>query len=153
MGSSDEDFVILMADDDEDDCLLAKRVFEDVGIAGELRFVEDGEKLMVYLHRQGEYTDPEQSPCPDIVLLDLNMPRKDGREALREIKSDPRFRSIPVVILTTSNEDGDILLAYNAGASSFIVKPLTFAGWSEMATTLRRYWLETVTRPSKTSWC
>jgi len=142
-----------MADDDEDDRFIAKSVFENTGVIGDLRFVEDGKKLMDYLYRRGEYADPEQSPCPDIILLDLNMPKKDGREALMEIKADPDLRNTPVVILTTSKEKGDIVLTYGAGASSFIMKPLTLEEWTKMAETVARYWFDTAALPPKASWC
>jgi CheY-like chemotaxis protein len=153
VGRLDEAFVVLMADDDTDDCLLVKSAFETAGITLDLRYVEDGKELMDYLYRQGQYADPEQSPCPDIILLDLNMPRKDGRESLKDIKSDPVLRSIPVVILTTSREKSDILSTYEAGASSFIIKPLTLEGWSEMAETIGRYWAGIAEIPPKASWC
>ena len=153
MGKLDKNTVILMADDDEDDCLLLKSAFEDAGITKVLRFVEDGKELMDYLYRQGQYADPKQSPCPDLILLDLNMPMKDGREALREIKSDPELRSIPIVILTTSKEESDVRMTYETGAASFITKPLTFNEWSKMVETMGRYWFEVATRPPKASWC
>ncbi len=131
--------VILMADDDEDDCLLAKSALEEAGMAKELHIVGDGGELMEYLHRQGKFSDSEQYPHPDLILLDLNMPRKDGREALKEIKSDPALRKIPVVILTTSREKRDVDLCRNAGASSFITKPVMFDEWVKIARSLLDY--------------
>ena len=137
-----EEILILMADDDEDDCLMAKEAFEEAHVANELRFVHDGQELMDYLKRRGKYADPSLSPRPGLVLLDLNMPRKDGREALKEIKSDPELRSIPVVILTTSKAEEDILRTYADGANSFITKPVTFEGLVNVIKQLDKYWFK-----------
>ncbi len=117
---------ILIADDDADDRMLARDALEESRLVNDLRFVEDGERLMDDLHRQGRYTDPELSPRPGLILLDLDMPRKDGREALREIKSVPSLRQIPVVVLTTSGAEEDIIRTYDLGVNSFRVKPVTF---------------------------
>jgi len=111
---------ILMADDDADDRLLTLEAFKETNIPHELRFVNDGEELMDYLYRRGNFEEVNVSPTPGVILLDLNMPRMDGREALRKIKSDPLLRSIPIIILTTSKADEDINYTYNNGASSFI---------------------------------
>jgi len=127
---------ILMADDDEDDCLLAQAAFEYAGLTGELRLVENGKQLLEYLRRQGDYINPEQTPRPDLILLDLNMPRMDGREALKIIKSDPRLKDIPIVILTTSTEQRDIDFCAGAGACNFITKPVAFEEWVETVTAL-----------------
>jgi len=120
--------IVLMADDDADDCILAEFAFEVAEISGEIRFVGDGRELMEYLQYGGEYT-PEEAPLPALILLDLNMPRKDGREALKEIKSDSRLKGIPVVILSTAKEERDIKLCAEAGAVGFIMKPVMFEGW------------------------
>jgi CheY-like chemotaxis protein len=117
-------------------------------VLNELRCVEDGEELMDYLRRQGRYADPEQSPRPGLVLLDLNMPRKDGREALREIKSDPELRRIPIVVMTTSKAEEDIFRSYDLGANSYISKPVTFEALVELMKVLGRYWIEFVELPS-----
>ena len=114
---------ILMADDDEDDRMSTEEAFREHHLANEFHTVHDGEELMEYLHRRGKYSD---APRPGLILLDLNMPRKDGREALKEIKTDPSLRSIPFVILTTSSEEEDILKTYDLGANSFITKPVGF---------------------------
>jgi len=127
---------ILMADDDEDDCFLAFSAFKEAEMAGELRLVADGRELMDYLHRQGSFSNPESHPLPDLILLDLNMPHKDGREALREIKSDPVLESIPIVILTTSSEERDIELCKKLGAASFITKPVDFGEWVKIMESL-----------------
>src|SRR5579885_1612044 len=109
---------ILMADDDADDRQMTKEAFEESHLANDLRFVEDGVELMDYLQRRGRYADPASSPRPGLILLDLNMPRKDGREALAEIKADLRLRDIRVVILTTSKAEEDILRSYHLSAAS-----------------------------------
>jgi CheY-like chemotaxis protein len=139
---------ILMAEDDEDDRLLTKEALEENRLINDLRFVEDGEELLDYLNRRGPYAERGQSPRPGLILLDLNLPRKDGREALQEIKGDPRLREIPVVILTTSKADEDIHRSYALGANSYITKPVTFAGMVELTRTLGRYWFELVELPS-----
>jgi len=138
---------ILMADDDLDDQLLTKDAFVECRLANDLRFVEDGEALMDYLHRRGKYTDPKDSPRPGLILLDLNMPRKDGREALGEIKADPDLRSIPIVVLTTSKAEEDIVRSYDLGVNSFITKPVTFEGLVEVVKTFGKYWFEIVELP------
>ncbi len=138
---------ILMADDDRDDRELTRDAFVEAKLANDLRFVEDGVELMDYLNRRGKYVDPASSPRPGLILLDLNMPRMDGREALQEIKSDPRFRRIRVVILTTSKAEEDILRTYNLSAASYITKPVTFEGLVETVQTLGKYWLEIVELP------
>lgn len=139
--------VILMADDDEDDRLLAKDALEESRVKNDLFFVEDGAELLEYLRREGPYADPAKAPRPGVILLDLNMPRKDGREALQEIKADPTLRRIPVVVMTTSREDEDILNSYDLGASGFITKPVTFEGLVEVMKALGRYWIEIVELP------
>jgi CheY-like chemotaxis protein len=139
---------ILMADDDRDDCLLVKEAFAESRLLNDLRFVADGAELMDYLSHRGRYQDERSAPRPGLILLDLNMPRKDGREALKEIKSHRDFRRIPVVILTTSKEEEDILQSYDLGASSFITKPITFSGLMEAVQTMKKYWLEIVELPS-----
>jgi len=143
-----EGLTILMADDDPDDRLLARRALEKHGLAGALRTVEDGEELMDYLHRRGPYADPALSPRPALVLLDLNMPRKDGREALAEMKGDPALRQIPVVVLTTSRSEEEIFRSYDLGANSYVTKPVTFDGLVEVMGALGIYWLRTVSLPT-----
>jgi CheY-like chemotaxis protein len=138
---------ILMADDDPDDRQLALEAFEEAKLANDLRFVEDGVELLDYLHRRGKYADPASSPRPGIILLDLNMPRKDGREALQELKQDPRFRAIRVIVLTTSKAEEDILRTYNLSAASYITKPVTFESLVDVVKTLGKYWLEIVELP------
>lgn len=143
-------FTILMADDDADDCDLARLALAESHLRNEIRFVADGEELMDYLKHRGSYSDPETSPRPGLILLDLNMPRKSGREALAEIKQDPELRSIPVVILTTSSAEEDIYRSYDTGASSFITKPISFMGLVNVMSSLGRYWFEVVELPGST---
>jgi len=136
-----------MADDDPDDCVLARDALEEAHLFNTLHFVEDGEELMDYLYRRGKYAEPGNSPRPGLILLDLNMPRKDGREVLREIKADPELRRIPIVVLTTSQAEEDILRTYDLGANSFITKPVTFVSLVEMMKSLAKYWFEIVKLP------
>ncbi|UCD35533.1 MAG: response regulator [Nitrospiraceae bacterium] len=138
---------ILMADDDEDDRLMTKEAFDEAKLANELRFVEDGEELLDYLTHRNKYADSSTSPRPGLILLDLNMPRKDGREALREIKADPDLRQIPIVVLTTSKAEEDIYRSYDLGVNSFITKPVSFEGMVFVITTLAQYWFQIVRLP------
>ncbi len=147
MVKSTKPVTILMADDDRDDCLLVKDAFVESRLLNDLRFVEDGEELMDYLYHRGKYAETDFSPRPGLILLDLNMPRKDGREALIEIKTDSDLRSIPIVVLTTSKQEEDILRSYDVGANSYITKPVTFKGLVDVMKTLGRYWLEIVELP------
>jgi len=142
---------ILYADDDAEDRMLVKDAWAENRLANELHFVEDGEELMDYLRRRGNYAHLADQPLPGMILLDLNMPRKDGREALQEIKADPRLRSIPVVVLTTSKAEEDILRAYDLGVNSFILKPVTFQSLVELTLTLSKYWFEVVELPAEAS--
>jgi two-component system response regulator len=136
-----------MADDDADDREMTREAFEDSRLVNDLRFVEDGVELLDYLYRRGKFTDPETSPRPGLILLDLNMPKKDGREALAEIKSDPKFKNIRIVVMTTSKAEEDISRVYDLSAASYITKPVTFSGLVEVIQTLGRYWLEIVELP------
>jgi two-component system response regulator len=138
---------ILMADDDADDRMMTKEAFEESRIVNDLRFAVDGEELMDYLKRRGKYSDPDTSPRPGLILLDLNMPRKDGREALAEIKADPVLKSIRVVIMTTSKAEEDIFRTYDLNAASYITKPVTFEGLVDVVKTMGKYWLEIVELP------
>jgi CheY-like chemotaxis protein len=142
-----ETITILLADDDADDRMLARDALKESRLATDLQFVEDGEELMDYLQHRGRFSDPASAPRPGIILLDLNMPRKDGREALREIKSDATLRQIPVVVLTTSNAEEDVIRSYHDGVNSFISKPVSFAALIEVIRTLGKYWLHIVDLP------
>jgi CheY-like chemotaxis protein len=138
---------ILLVDDDEEDLLMTKQALQESRLGNDLRTTHDGEELMDYLLRSGEYTDPADSPRPGLILLDLNMPKKDGREALVEIKANPDLRKIPVIVLTTSKAEEDIFRTYDLGVSSFITKPVTFAGLVEAMRVLTQYWFEIVELP------
>jgi CheY-like chemotaxis protein len=138
---------ILMADDDPDDCMLAREALAESRLANELYFVNDGEELMDYLYHRGKYAQPDSAPRPGLILLDLNMPKKDGREVLKEIKGDPHLRQIPVLVLTTSQAEEDIHRSYDLGANSFITKPVTFSSLIEVMRTLGKYWFEIVELP------
>ena len=141
--------VILMADDDPDDRLLVKEALDESRLVNQFVVVEDGEELMDYLLRRGQYAPPAVAPRPGIILLDLNMPRKDGREALAEIKQHPDLRKIPVVVLTTSKAEEDIFRTYDLGVNSYVTKPVTFEGLVEVVKALGRYWIEIVELPGR----
>ena len=140
--------ILLMADDDADDCLLTKEALAESRVINELYIVSDGEQLLDYLFRRNAYADSAGWPRPDLILLDLNMPRKDGREALRDIKADAALRRIPIVVLTTSKAEEDIVRAYDLGVNSYITKPVTFQGLAEIMKTLSIYWFEIVKLPN-----
>jgi CheY-like chemotaxis protein len=139
---------LLLADDDEEDRLMTGEALKESRLANDIRFVADGEELTDYLFRRGIYSDPAQAPTPGLILLDLNMPKKDGREVLAEIKNDPRLRQIPVVVLTTSKTEEDIVRSYELGVNSFITKPVTFEGLVEAMTVFSHYWFEIVALPT-----
>jgi CheY-like chemotaxis protein len=138
---------ILLADDDSDDRILCENALKEIHSGSKLHFVEDGEELLQYLERSGKYINEADSPRPDLILLDLNMPKKDGRAALKEIKSDPNFRRIPIVVFTTSNADSDVCATYDLGVNSFITKPITFNGLVEVMNALSKYWFGVVELP------
>jgi len=138
---------ILCAEDDAEDRMLIQEAFEESRLANEIRFVEDGEELLSYLNRRGPYADPRSSPRPGLILLDLNMPKKDGREALREIRDNPKLRRIPVVALTTSRAEEDILRSHETGVNSYIAKPVTFEGFVATVRHLGEYWFHLVELP------
>ncbi len=125
MSERGEAITVLMCDDDADERMLVKEVWEESRLVNELRFVEDGEELLDYLCHRGKYAEPTSSPHPGLILLDLNMPRKDGCEALKDIKADPELSGIPVVIMTTSKEQEDVLRTRTLGANAFVRKPVT----------------------------
>ena len=144
-----ENIVILMADDDEDDRFMARDAFEVNRLNNDLYFVKDGVELLEFLRHEGDYSDPASAPRPGLILLDLNMPRMDGREALKEIKSDPDLLSIPVIVLTTSSAEEDVVRSYELGVNSFITKPVTFQGLTEIIKQTGVYWFEIVNLPEK----
>lgn len=138
---------ILMADDDEDDRLLARDALKESRVLNRLYCVENGVELLHYLEGHGKYANREKYPMPGLILLDLNMPKKDGREALQEIKANPAIRRIPVVILTTSKAQEDKLRGYDLGAASYITKPVTFSALVELMQAIGKYWIEFVELP------
>jgi len=138
---------LLLAEDDDDDYRLTRDALQECHLLNDLHRVANGEELMDYLHHRNAYRDTGNSPTPGLILLDLNMPRKDGRECLREIKADPELEIIPVVVLTTSKAEEDVLRSYELGVNSFIKKPVTFAGLVEAVRVLGHYWFEIVDIP------
>jgi CheY-like chemotaxis protein len=139
-----QSITILTAEDDPDDRFLLQEAFEESNLNYELFFVQDGIKLLQFLHQQGSYEDPVTAPRPDLILLDLNMPYKDGRESLADIKADLDLRSIPVVVLTNSGNEEDVLQSYELGGAGFITKPVTFQGMVDVVKILSKYWFEIV---------
>ena len=148
MAAHAKPIVILLADDDEEDRMLTSDALEESRVVNDLRFVEDGEELLDYLYQRGEYAgETGKAPRPGLILLDLNMPNMDGREALKVIKGDDTLRDIPIVVLSTSQLDADIVRSYKLGVNSFMTKPVTFSGFVEAMNVLGRYWLEIVELP------
>lgn len=146
MQKATTDMVILMADDDEDDFLLTQRALKKSRLINQLVRVSDGEELLDYLRQKGKY-NKNNTKLPSFILLDLNMPRMDGREALKEIKSDPELKDIPVVVFTTSKAEEDIIKSYKLGVNSFVTKPVTFDSLIDVMKSLGNYWLEIVELP------
>ena len=140
---------ILMADDDPDDRLLTADALKEARLINDIRFVENGEELIDYLRRKGKYAPPADAPRPGLILLDLNMPRMDGRTVLKEIKNDADLRTIPVVVLTTSKDDEDVYRSYDLGVNSYVVKPVTFEALVDTLQTLEKYWFEIVELPPR----
>ena len=147
MKESPKLITILLADDDPDDRQLTKDAFAECHLVNQVHFVEDGEQLMDYLLRRGQYESMANDPLPGLVLLDLNMPRKDGREALKEIKAHQDLRRIPIVVLTTSKAEEDILRTYDLGVNSYVTKPVTFQSLVDTVKVLGKYWFEIVELP------
>ena len=144
MKARKKSLTILVADDDEIDRGFIMRAWAKSRAANDLRFVEDGVELLEYLRHIGQYSAPSSSPRPAVILLDLNMPRKDGREALQEIKADPELRQIPIIVLTSSQAEEDFCRSYDLGANSYIIKPVTFEALVDVLQVLGRYWIEIV---------
>jgi CheY-like chemotaxis protein len=142
---------ILLVDDDEEDRQMTLEALRESRLANDVRIAHDGEELMDYLLHRGQYANPADAPTPGLILLDLNMPRKDGREALEEIKTNPALRKIPVIVLTTSEAEEDIFRSYDLGVNSFVTKPVTFAGLAEAMKVLAQYWFEIVELPARAS--
>lgn len=138
---------ILMVEDDPDDIYLIGEAIDECQLDARVFIVQDGEELMDFLYNRGKFLSKEKYPHPDLILLDLNMPRKDGREALKEIKQDPLLRGIPVVVLTTSKSEKDLETMYALGASGFVTKPVSFTGLRESIEKIGNYWLSAVSLP------
>ena len=149
MENQKKSITILLAEDDPDDRFIVSEAFEESRLANVLNIVEDGEELMDYLNRRGKYSEMKGWSIPGLILLDLNMPRKDGREALKEIKADSRFKRIPIIVLTTSKAEEDIIRTYDLGVNSFITKPVSFESLVDIMKTLRKYWFEIVELPQE----
>lgn len=141
------DTVLVVADDDEDDRLLLREALDRCGFPGRVLAFPDGEGLLHYLGRLGEEIEKGPVARPHVVLLDLNMPRVDGYQVLEEMKSDPALRSIPVVVLTTSDTEEDVVKAYDLGVNTYLTKPSSYDGFIELVSTLKRYWLEMARLP------
>jgi CheY-like chemotaxis protein len=142
--------VILLVEDDRSDQELTRRALGEGKIRNELRIVEDGEEALAYLFRRGKYEDPTTSPRPDLLLLDLNLPRVDGREVLEQIRADSKLRRMAVVVLTTSRQEEDILRSYELGCNSFIPKPVDLNQFMQVIQALEKYWFQIVVLPPKT---
>lgn len=139
---------VLVAEDDDDDFFLVREAFEEADVStGGIARVADGKELLDYLRRQGRWSPPAEAPRPDLVLLDLRMPRMGGREALREIRADPELRPLPVIALTTSRSPDDVVGAYREGVNSFVRKPSSFTGLVDAVRALERYWFQVVELP------
>ena len=147
MNNTNHHFTILMADDDPDDYYLLKEALAEKEINGQLRLVSDGVELIDYLLLRGRFEKTDEAPKPQLILLDLNMPRMDGQQALMKIKAIDKIKEIPVVVYTTSRDDMDIKISYEAGAHSFITKPATFQGLLRVADNLKNFLMETVKLP------
>lgn len=141
---------ILIADDDAEDRMLIIDALQESRLKNKIQEVENGEELLQYLRNKGKFSDKKKYPAPGLILLDLNMPKKDGREALKEIKEEKKLRSIPIVILTTSKAEEDILRTYDLGVNCYITKPVTFVGMVDVMKALNKFWLEIVDLPAIT---
>jgi CheY-like chemotaxis protein len=139
--------IILLADDDPDDCLLVRDTLVAGGVVVSLRTAGDGEELLNDLQRRGTFNAEGSAPRPGLILLDLSMPKKNGMRAIAEIKADPALRQIPIVVMTTSNQDKDVGRSYDLGASSFVTKPVTFEALVGVMKTTGQYWFEVVESP------
>ncbi|MGQ4809547.1 Response regulator rcp1 [Candidatus Entotheonellaceae bacterium PAL068K] len=138
---------VLLVEDNPRDVRLTRRAFGQAGLAHDLRVVRDGDEVLTYLHREGAYKDPQVSPRPDVILLDLNLPRMSGHDVIRSLKQDQRFQQIPIIVLTTSGRPDDIRLAYEAGSNAYLLKPVEFIRFTEVMGHLGKFWLELVELP------
>ncbi|MDA0798141.1 MAG: response regulator [Chloroflexi bacterium] len=148
MATTTNSVPILMADDDEEDCMLAQDSLTEAKLANELHVVSDGEELLQYLRNEGRFGDIARYRRPGLILLDLNMPKVEGRQALAEIRADDRLKDIPVIVMTTSQAEEDVIRSYATGANSYITKPVSFEGLVEVMQSLERYWFQIVCLPN-----
>lgn len=133
-------FIVLLAEDDEHDILATRRAWEKNNIANPLYIVNDGEECLDYLYHRGKYKDPGRAPRPGILLLDINMPKKDGLSVLKEIRESESFPHLPVIILTSSKDEEDRFKSYNLGVNAYIVKPVGFENFSDAVRTINIFW-------------
>ncbi len=138
---------VLLIEDNLRDVRLTQRAFAQASLSHNLRVVRDGDEALAYLYREGEYKDPSSAPRPDVILLDLNLPRMGGHEVLRRLKLDPRFKSVPIIVLTTSGRPDDVRQAYEEGANAYLLKPVEFARFTEMLEQFGKFWFETIELP------
>lgn len=138
---------VLLVEDNPRDVRLTQRAFTQAGLPHDLRIVRDGDEALAYLRREGAYGDPSEAPRPDVILLDLNLPRMGGDELLRHLKQDPRFKQIPIIVLTTSGRSDDVRQAYEDGANAYLLKPVEFSRFTEVIEQLGKFWLHTVELP------
>ena len=138
---------ILLVEDNPRDVRLTQRAFTQASLPHDLRVVRDGDEALAYLLREGPYKEPQTSPRPDVILLDINLPRMNGHEVLKRLKEDPRFRQMPIIVLTTSGRPDDVRLAYEAGANAYLLKPVEFTRFTEIMGHLGKFWLELVELP------
>jgi len=138
---------VLLVEDNPRDVRLTKRAFEQANVPHELRVVRDGDEALAYLHREGDYAAADSSPRPDMILLDLNLPRMGGHELMQHVRQDLRFRQVPIVVLTTSGRPDDVRQAYDNGANAYLLKPVEFSRFTEVIGHLASFWLETVELP------
>ena len=138
---------VLLVEDNPRDVRLTQRAFAQADVPHDLRVVRDGDEALEYLHREGAYAAPDSSPRPDMILLDLNLPRMGGHELMQRVKQDLRFRQVPIIVLTTSGRSDDVRQAYENGANAYLLKPVEFSRFTEVIGHLASFWLETVELP------
>ena len=149
MNEEAKSITILMADDDEDDRLMAEVALKEAKLLNPIRFVKDGEELLDYLYRRGIYGNGTDAPRPGLILLDLNLPKKSGKDVLETIKSDEKLKHIPVVVLTSSKAELDVVKSYNLHANGYIIKPVNMEKFMEIVQSIEQFWFNIVVLPDK----